>query len=370
MHNICEVVDMSPGSGYARGGRAVSGIWKALKQLNPANVRAESLRRIRVGVVGELGLLGEVASRLLGDKPEAYDRAGESFLLIATPSARVTHETRDAHAPCHSERSEESAFPAEILRCAQNDRNSAGLDPAALQLLPRCDVVLFSSEYRETLPGVATQRIFELNSADDLPSVIRGVLSEPDLAYAHLPLARAIPGFRYDVALRIIQNVSIENAIFVASTSLGNVIPNPLQPLASVAEGLGDLVVLTGNQLRMLFAIGAAYGLPVGYRNQAAEVGSIVAAAFGWRSIAREMVGKIPLGGGVVPKAAIAFAGTWAIGDGIVYFYTTGRKLTRKEIRERFEAAYEKGKEVAEQIATGIKDGVRRSRRKKNEPGV
>lgn len=307
----------------------MTGVWKALKQLNPANLQAESRRRIRLGVVGEVELLQELASRLLGDKPEVYDQAGESLVLIPTP-----------------------------------------LDPAAFQVLPRCDAILLSSEYQETLPGVATERIFELKTGDDLPSVIRRILTEPNLAYAHLPLARAIPGFRHEVSMRIIQNVSVENAIFVASTSLGNVIPNPLQPLASVAEGLGDLVVLTANQLRMLFAVAAAYGEPVGYRKQAAEVGSIVAAAFGWRSIARELVGKIPMGGGVVPKAAIAFAGTWAMGDGIVYFYTTGKKLTKKELRERFEAAYDKGREAAERIAAGIKDSVCHSARGKNEPGA
>lgn len=326
-HDICEVVAMSPAR-YARGGRAVSGILKALKQLNPANVQAESLRRVRLGVVGKAELLQEVAARLLGDNPEAYDKAGDSLILIATP-----------------------------------------LDPAAYQLLQHCDAILLSSSYTEPLPGVATERIFELKSADGLPSVIRCMLAEPGLAYAHLPLARTIPGFRAEVSQQIIQTVSIENAVFVASTSLGNVIPNPLQPLASVAEGLGDLVVLTANQLRMLFAIAAAYEKPVGYRKQAAEVGSIIAAAFGWRSMARELVGNIPLGGGVVPKAAIAFAGTWAIGDGIIYFYTTGKKLTKKELRERFAAAYEKGKAVTERIVEGVKESVYRRLQSKNEPG-
>ena len=142
-----------------------------------------------------------------------------------------------------------------------------------------------------------------------------------------------------------IQTVSIENAIFVASTSLGNFIPNPLQALTGLAESLGDIVVLTANQIRMLFRLAAIHGQDPGYKRQSAEITSIIGAAFGWRSIARELISHVPFGGGVIPKAAIAFAGTWAVGDGIVYYYTTGRRITRDQIRDRFQTALVKGKE-------------------------
>jgi hypothetical protein len=40
--------------------------------------------------------------------------------------ARIIHDATRFPARCHSERSEESAFLSEILRCAQNDMNNAG----------------------------------------------------------------------------------------------------------------------------------------------------------------------------------------------------------------------------------------------------
>jgi uncharacterized protein (DUF697 family) len=119
---------------------------------------------------------------------------------------------------------------------------------------------------------------------------------------------------------------------------------------------LGDLVVLTANQLRMLFRLAAAYRRDLGIKKQAPEVLSIVGAALGWRSIARELVAHLPAGLGVVPKAAIAFAGTWAIGDGINYYYTTGHRLTKQELKTRFDSAYEKGKSSAEIIVTRLKE--------------
>jgi uncharacterized protein (DUF697 family) len=82
---------------------------------------------------------------------------------------------------------------------------------------------------------------------------------------------------------------------------------------------------------------------------------TVLGAAFGWRSIARELVGMIPLGGGIVPKAAIAFAGTWAVGDAVTYYYKTGRKLSREEMKQRFESALGKGKATTEELLGKVK---------------
>ncbi len=294
--------------------RLLGQVLKAFKQLNPHNVAEEAKRQVRLCLAGPVELLQDAAAFLLGEQPEEFDRAGESLLLVSTPP-----------------------------------------DPGALSLLSRCDVVLLSQDYQDTLPGVSTRRIFRFSSKDDLPEVIKQILKRKDIAYVQLPLARLFPAFRAQVVVDTIQTVSVENAIFVTSTSLGNIIPNPLQALTSVAESLGDLVVLTANQIRMLFRIAAAYGREPGLKEQAPEALSIVGAAFGWRSIARELVSKIPMGAGVVPKAAIAFAGTWAIGESISYYYTTGQRLTREQLKERFDAAMVQGRALAEQFTGKMK---------------
>ena len=46
--------------------------------------------------------------------------------------------------------------------------------------------------------------------------------------------------------------------------------------------------------------------------------------AFGWRALARELVGKIPMGGGLIPKAAIAYAGTRVVGLSLERLYRIG----------------------------------------------
>lgn len=151
---------------------------------------------------------------------------------------------------------------------------------------------------------------------------------------------------REKLARRIIRDVSRENALFVIATALGDVIPNVFQPILGVAEAAGDTIFLTANQVRMLFLIGAVYGRKVGYTAQWREISSIVGAAFGWRTLARNLVAKIPFGGGLVPKGAIAYAGTTVVGEGLIFFYTTGRRMTRQEIAQAFKDAYSKAVEA------------------------
>lgn len=295
--------------------RILSSVWKAFLQLNPNKVKIEAERGVCVAVVGPGPIVQDAAELLVGPVPEDYERAADTLLLVPTP-----------------------------------------ITPDAMNALRRCDIVLRSTDVTEKLAGVDSQRVFAFTSPLEMRQVMESVLRVPFLAYAHLPLARALPGIRPIVTTQIIQNISVENAIFVVSTSLGNVIPNPLAPLVSVAGAAGDLVVLTANQFRMLFQLAAAHNRPLGLKQLSPEIASILGAAFGWRSIARELAGQIPLGGGVIPKAAIAFAGTWAVGDGIAYYYATGRRLSKTEIRQRFDAAYERGKGTAESMLNKLRD--------------
>jgi hypothetical protein len=78
--------------------------------------------------------------------------------------------------------------------------------------------------------------------------------------------------------------------------------------------------------------------------------------AFGWRTIARNLVAKIPFGGGLIPKAAIAYAGTYVVGKGLDKLHRTGNGLDRKERQALYEAAVEKGKTVVGQIVDSVKN--------------
>jgi uncharacterized protein (DUF697 family) len=162
-----------------------------------------------------------------------------------------------------------------------------------------------------------------------------------------LPLARQFPVFRKPVVERLIQEVARENALFAIATALPNVVPNLIEVPWAFGEFASDTAFLTANQVRMAFLIAAACGADSGFTHQKAEILSIAAGAFGWRALARELVSHIPLGGGLIPKGAIAYAGTYAVGKSLEYYHGSRRHFNKDERRAAYRDGLDRGKEVA-----------------------
>lgn len=169
-----------------------------------------------------------------------------------------------------------------------------------------------------------------------------------------LRLARNLCPFRRPVTDRIIRRIARENAMFSVATALPDIIPLFSIPWA-VGEFASDTAFLTANQIRMAFLLAAASNRAIGYREQRNEIGSIVAGAFGWRAMARELAGHIPLGGGLIPKAAIAYAGTRVVGLSLERYYRIGYGLTATERKAAYAQALARGKQVAAGIMEAVK---------------
>jgi uncharacterized protein (DUF697 family) len=174
------------------------------------------------------------------------------------------------------------------------------------------------------------------------------VRENDDIATA---LARGYPAFRVAVVERVIHSIARENAFFAVATALPDVIPSLMELPWALGEFASDTTFLTANQIRMAFLIAAACGRPVGFSHQKAEIVGIAAGAFGWRAIARELTGKIPFGGGLIPKGAIAYAVTYAIGKGLERLYQARTPYSQAERREIYRLAYERGRAISEGIA-------------------
>jgi hypothetical protein len=171
-----------------------------------------------------------------------------------------------------------------------------------------------------------------------------------DVLNAHedlgLSLARNFYPFRKPVVDQVINSVARENAMFAVASALPNVVPNVLEMPWAIGEFASDTAFITMNQVRMALLIAAASDQRVGYGEQKVELFSVIASAFGWRALARELAGFIPFGGGLLPKGAIAFAATYVLGKGMERFHGLGYGLTHTERRDTYQLAYEKGKTV------------------------
>jgi hypothetical protein len=235
---------------------------------------------------------------------------------------------------------------------------SSGKRAQVLEILERIDDpgaqpgfdIIFAEEGWPEAPGVFTFR------ADDPGLTVRQVLRErEDLSMA---LARRLPPFHKPVVHRIIRQVSQENSLFALFTALPAVLPNIISLGWAAGEFASDTAVLTVNQIRMAFLIAAASGQPAGYSEQKAQIASIIAGAFGWRAVARELAGHIPFGGGLVPKAAVAYAGTFVVGLSLERYYRIGHGLTAAERRAAYREALDSGKRFAR---VALEERARRS---------
>lgn len=198
---------------------------------------------------------------------------------------------------------------------------------------------------------VAPKDLFAFRPQEPKRLVSDVLKRRPDLA---IPLAMHFLPFREEVSRRIIKKVCKQNALFAMASAVPDIIPFLSLPWA-VGEFASDTAVLTANQIRMAFLLAAAGDRDFGYRQQRGEITSIALGALGWRSLARELVGKIPLGGGLIPKAAIAYAGTHVVGLSLERFYRTGARYTRDERRVAYEDALTKGRKIAEALLNGVR---------------
>lgn len=145
------------------------------------------------------------------------------------------------------------------------------------------------------------------------------------------PLARRLPPIRPLVAEQIISETCRVNAQFALAANL----PANLPFLGGVAGNVADLVVLTKNQVMLVFRLAAIYGRDISLtRRVLAEVAPVIGGAFLWRTVARMAVGMLPTLFAAVPKMAVAYVGTFVVGHAARYYYDEGRRPPRSLIQE------------------------------------
>lgn len=187
---------------------------------------------------------------------------------------------------------------------------------------------------------VASGSAIDLGSltATFIPRVL-GVLVDK-----HLALARRYPLFRLSIARKLVGDTSVANASYALTTGLGQLVP-----ALDIPFTVADVVILTKNQALMVYKLGLALGLSTRWQDHVAELGGVVGAGFLWRQVARELIGLIP-GWGLLPKVAVAYAGTYAVGEAILRWYQTGRKVSGSSMRELYEDALARGKQIAQNL--------------------
>lgn len=210
-------------------------------------------------------------------------------------------------------------------------RRQAECIPPGVSVLYLCETDSAESEpgpADPTLPRV--HRVDPARSADLVPPLLRRTF--PSLA---LRLARDYSRVRLEYARSLTFRTSTRMAVLAAASSVTVSIPLVGQILSLMAV-TGETMVITAEQLRLALLVGALYGRPLDFFDRLDELWPVVGGALGWRTLARQLVGFVPVVGPVA-KAAVAWSGTWIVGESCRLFYEMGERLpehVKKQIEE------------------------------------
>jgi uncharacterized protein (DUF697 family) len=329
------LVGAAAGRGLA--GNALAFV-QIMREIDPAAAERELRRPLRLLVSGtDAAPTQQLASRLFGPSdewsptvdlvpPAALGRYGPSpdavLLVVGSsyPAATILADYRQRRPECR----------APVVAVLQ-DQTEAGLSPVS-DGEPR--VVLVSTLEAEP-DSVSAQAIGALLEA------------APGLT---LVLGYRFPAFRGAVAERLIRESSLANAQFALFSSL----PASIPLVGGFAGDMADLVLLTKNQGLLVYKLAGLHGRDLQKRVKLlVEIAPVVGGAFFWRSVARSLLGLLPTIVGGIPKAAIAYVGTYLVGQMARYYYSTGERPA-PELVKRFQ---EDGARLARELAARLGRG-------------
>jgi uncharacterized protein (DUF697 family) len=236
---------------------------------------------------------------------------------------------------------------------------------AQLRLLGRFDAIVVldpertgaAERVRERLPteeGPAPVFVYGADDPDDERAVdaTRALIASrlPDRAPA---FGRAFPSFRPAAVKAIVDETSKANAQFALVSNIPAVIPI----VGSLAAASADFLVLTKNQILLMFKIAAIHGRDLTDQwGIMRELLPVVWAGLLWRTLAREAASFLPLAAGTIPKVAIAYAGTLAVGRGADFYYRTNLRPTREQMQDYYRQAAEAVRRLPIPVPRGADD--------------
>lgn len=310
----------------------LANLWRVVRDIDLSALRSAAQARFALSVVSENG----------------EDAAGLQSQLSA--GLHVAHPWIETAAATPEALSNLSSTPIAGLIVTRSARLSPALGSASQRFatLGRPVITIVVGDHA---PGAGAlgpgERARVVVNALDADAIERLAPALVDVAGddGQLALAAQLPALRRAVFSRTIERTSRANASFALTTGLAETVPILTAPL-----NLGDIVILTKNQLMMCYRIALAAGREGEPRALMGEILGVLGGGVLFRTAARELVGMVPVIG-IVPKVAIAYAGTQAIGRAMVAWTTEGRQITADAVARYSREGLEKGRALAERLA-------------------
>ena len=164
---------------------------------------------------------------------------------------------------------------------------------------------------------------------------------------------RAFPAMRAAASKAVIDETAVANAQFALVSNIPAIIP----VIGSLAAAGADFIVLTKNQVMMIYKLAAIAGRDL--EDQIGiiqEIVPVVGIGFAWRTLARGAASLVPFAAGTLPKVAIAFAGTVAVGRGAEFYYRTNVRPTRTQLQRYLRQALDLLSRLPQLVANRTRD--------------
>ncbi len=259
---------------------------------------------IKPGAV--LGVLKELRASAKRDEPLVVSGANELVRVLARALARggVVTAVRE-QGPI-----EGAAALVHVLAGTVDADDEKMLKEAARARIPIVAVVTGPAEPAH-VPYVLDENVVRVGSGTGFPVEEIARRLARTLGEAATPLAARLPVLRRAVCEELIRKFSRQNAIV---------------GVAVFVPG-ADLPVLTLNQVRLVLRIADAYGFEID-KERLPELLGVVGSGLGFRAIARQAIGAVPVVGWAV-KGVIAYAGTRALGEAAMRYFERRAPVTR-----------------------------------------
>jgi uncharacterized protein (DUF697 family) len=192
-------------------------------------------------------------------------------------------------------RVEDSGCLVRLLAGAPTDEDAQELRAAKRSKVPVVVVQTGTEDF--DIPYVLATDVVKCRPGEGFPVDEVAAAVAARLGEAGTGLAARLPVLREPLCRELIESFSRKNGILA---------------IAIFVPG-ADFPVLTLNQVRLVLRVGAAHGVEVD-QARLPEVLATVVAGFGFRAVARQLLGAIPIAGWVV-KGGVAYGGTRALGE-------------------------------------------------------
>ncbi|HEY1428376.1 MAG TPA: hypothetical protein VGF18_02305 [Candidatus Tumulicola sp.] len=167
-----------------------------------------------------------------------------------------------------------------------------------------------------------------------------------------IAVGRRLPPLRETVASKLTRDAA-KNALKV---SLASAVVDHIPLLGAVAgvfASAGDMVAITGIQMMLLLNIEAAYGNDPDIQRMW-QLLPVVGGGLGWRTLARELSGFIPVAG-IAIKGAIAYAGTIVVGESVTFLLEHGKHMSREQATNIFERTKKDALAIARDLTSKLR---------------